>query len=132
MFRGTQVDDFWKSVFDWTIDARSFRFSIHMTLEYTPDSRARSRNFRVDVAGSTAIRRASPYFVFSPTMRLYASSMRAIGVTLPSSAAVLVAVGALAGWMPAHRASRIDPAEGLRDSQLRAGRAVRPAHRHQS
>ena len=37
-------------------------------------------------------------------------------VTLASSAAVLAAVGALAGWMPAHRASRIDPAEVLRDS----------------
>jgi len=35
--------------------------------------------------------------------------------TLASSAAVLAAVGALAGWMPAHRASRIDPAEVLRD-----------------
>ena len=36
-------------------------------------------------------------------------------LTLASSAAVLAAVGALAGWMPAHRASRIDPAEVLRD-----------------
>lgn len=36
-------------------------------------------------------------------------------VTLVSSAAVLSAVGALAAWMPAHRASRIDPAEVLRE-----------------
>ena len=35
--------------------------------------------------------------------------------TLTSSAAVLAAVGALAGWVPAHRASRIDPAAVLRD-----------------
>jgi len=36
--------------------------------------------------------------------------------TLVVSAAVLGAVGALAGWLPAYRASRIDPAEVLRDS----------------
>ena len=36
--------------------------------------------------------------------------------TLAGSAAVLAAVGALAGWLPAYRASRIDPAEVLRDS----------------
>jgi putative ABC transport system permease protein len=37
-------------------------------------------------------------------------------MTLVGSAAILAAVGALAGWLPAHRASRIDPAEVLRDS----------------
>jgi putative ABC transport system permease protein len=37
-------------------------------------------------------------------------------VTLASSAAVLAAVGTLAGWLPAYRASRIDPAEVLRES----------------
>jgi ABC-type antimicrobial peptide transport system permease subunit len=31
------------------------------------------------------------------------------------AAAVLAAVGAIAGWVPAHRASRIDPAEVLRE-----------------
>jgi putative ABC transport system permease protein len=36
--------------------------------------------------------------------------------TLAGSAGVLAAVGALAGWLPARRASRIDPAEVLRDS----------------
>jgi len=36
--------------------------------------------------------------------------------TLVQAAAVLAAIGALAGWLPAHRASRIDPAEVLRDS----------------
>ncbi|HEV2983813.1 MAG TPA: FtsX-like permease family protein [Vicinamibacterales bacterium] len=36
--------------------------------------------------------------------------------TLAASAAVLAAVGAIAGWLPARRASRIDPAEVLRDS----------------
>ena len=36
-------------------------------------------------------------------------------VTLTSSAAVLAAVGALAGWLPASRASRINPAEVLRE-----------------
>jgi ABC-type antimicrobial peptide transport system permease subunit len=35
--------------------------------------------------------------------------------TLAASAAVLMAVGALAGWLPARRASRIDPARVLRD-----------------
>jgi ABC-type antimicrobial peptide transport system permease subunit len=37
-------------------------------------------------------------------------------VTLASAAVALSAVGALAGWLPAYRASRIDPAEVLRDS----------------
>ncbi|MBI3400362.1 MAG: ABC transporter permease [Acidobacteria bacterium] len=36
--------------------------------------------------------------------------------TLVGSAVTLAAVGALAGWLPARRASRIDPAEVLRDS----------------
>jgi putative ABC transport system permease protein len=38
------------------------------------------------------------------------------GVTLVSAALTLTAVGAIAGWLPAHRASRIDPARVLRDS----------------
>jgi len=36
--------------------------------------------------------------------------------TMVSAVAILGAVGALAGWVPAHRASRIDPASVLRDS----------------
>src|SRR4051812_5857208 len=36
--------------------------------------------------------------------------------TLAAAAIVLSAVGAAAGWLPAHRASRIDPAEVLRDA----------------
>src|SRR3954447_6769923 len=37
-------------------------------------------------------------------------------LTLVGAAVVLTTVGALAGWLPAYRASRIDPAEVLRDS----------------
>jgi ABC-type antimicrobial peptide transport system permease subunit len=36
--------------------------------------------------------------------------------TLVGAVIVLAAVGAAAGWLPAHRASRIDPAEVLRES----------------
>ena len=36
-------------------------------------------------------------------------------VTLAASAAVLAAVGALAGWLPARRASRVDAATVLRE-----------------
>ena len=36
--------------------------------------------------------------------------------TLLAAGAVLAAVGAMAGWLPAYRASRIDPAAVLRDS----------------
>ena len=38
-------------------------------------------------------------------------------ITLAPSAAALAAVGALAGWLPAYGASRIDPAQVLRDAQ---------------
>jgi putative ABC transport system permease protein len=37
-------------------------------------------------------------------------------VTLAGAAVVLATVGAVAGWLPAYRASQIDPAEVLRDS----------------
>ena len=36
--------------------------------------------------------------------------------TLISSAIVLAAIGVLAGWVPAYRASRVDPAEVLRET----------------
>jgi ABC-type antimicrobial peptide transport system permease subunit len=36
--------------------------------------------------------------------------------TLVGAVITLVAVSALAGWLPAYRASRIDPAEVLRES----------------
>jgi putative ABC transport system permease protein len=37
-------------------------------------------------------------------------------VTLTGSVVVLATVSALAGWLPAYRASRVDPAEVLRES----------------
>jgi ABC-type antimicrobial peptide transport system permease subunit len=36
--------------------------------------------------------------------------------TLVGSAALLATIGAIAGWVPAYRASRIDPAEVLRET----------------
>jgi len=36
--------------------------------------------------------------------------------TLVGAAITLVAVGTVAGWLPAYRASRIDPAEVLRET----------------
>ena len=37
-------------------------------------------------------------------------------VTLLTAALTLTTVGAIAGWLPAHRASRINPTQVLRDS----------------
>ena len=37
-------------------------------------------------------------------------------MTIAMAALILTAVGALAGWIPARRASRIDPAQVLRDA----------------
>jgi putative ABC transport system permease protein len=37
-------------------------------------------------------------------------------VTLAGGALILAAIGALAGWLPARRASRIDPLEVLRNN----------------
>ncbi len=37
------------------------------------------------------------------------------GVTLAGAVLLLAAVGAFAGWIPAHRASHIDPARVLRE-----------------
>jgi putative ABC transport system permease protein len=45
---------------------------------------------------------------------LYGVEPRDAG-TMVSAVAVLAAVGTLAGWLPAHRASRIDPASVLRE-----------------
>jgi ABC-type antimicrobial peptide transport system permease subunit len=38
-----------------------------------------------------------------------------VWATFAVAALVLVAIGALAGWVPARRASRIDPARVLRE-----------------
>jgi ABC-type antimicrobial peptide transport system permease subunit len=45
-----------------------------------------------------------------------ALSLALAPLTIAGAAFVLGAVGALAGWLPAYRASRIDPAQVLRDS----------------
>jgi len=44
------------------------------------------------------------------------SAVAALWLAAAGAAVVLGAIGALAGWLPAFRASRIDPAEVLRDS----------------
>jgi ABC-type antimicrobial peptide transport system permease subunit len=36
--------------------------------------------------------------------------------TLIASAATLALIGAVAGWLPAHRASRLDPTQVLHDN----------------
>jgi putative ABC transport system permease protein len=51
-------------------------------------------------------------------------------ITFAGSVAALATVGAISGWLPAYRASRVDPAEVLRDCCGRQrpirGRVYRP------
>ena len=50
-------------------------------------------------------------------LRLTGYALAQVALAVPTlAAAVLVAVGALAGWLPARRAARLDPATVLRDA----------------
>jgi ABC-type antimicrobial peptide transport system permease subunit len=64
------------------------------------------------VAVGTVLALAAARFV---TALLYGLEPRD-PATLAAAAITLAAVGVFAGWLPAYRASRIDPAEVLRES----------------
>jgi hypothetical protein len=70
------------------------------------------RAFTTPVAAGAVLRWWAAQFV-SATL-LYEIEARDLA-SFAGSAAVLVAVGALAGWLPARRAARIDPAQGLKE-----------------
>jgi predicted permease len=66
----------------------------------------------VGVFIGTAVSLLSSQFIASLLYDLHPGD----AVTLVSAALTLTVVGAIAGWLPAYRASRIDPTEVLRDS----------------
>jgi putative ABC transport system permease protein len=102
----------------YTVSSRRNEIGIRMALGAAPHSVVRLVFCRVSILVTVGVLVGLGVSLWASKFiapLLYSVEPRDF-VTLASSAAVLAAVGAVAGWMPAHGASRIDPAEVLRDS----------------
>jgi putative ABC transport system permease protein len=105
-------------VTSYAVSRQRTEIGIRMALGATPGSVGRLVMSRVTVmiaAGIVAGGVSSVWATRFVSALLYGIEARDLA-TLAGSAAVLASVGALAGWLPARRASRIDPAQVLRES----------------
>jgi predicted permease len=101
-----------------TVNRRRGEIAIRMALGASPDDVVRLVFTRVSIlvgAGVTVGAAASVWLSRFVAPLLYGLGPRD-PLTLGAAALTLATIGALAGWLPAFRASRIDPAEVLRDN----------------
>src|SRR6185503_11959903 len=101
-----------------TVNRRRGEIAIRMALGASPDDVVRLVFTRVSilVCAGVAVGAAASVWL----SRFVAPLLYGLGprdpLTLGAAALTLATIGALAGWLPAFRASRIDPAQVLRDN----------------
>ena len=105
-------------VTSYAVSRRRREIGIRMALGATPSGVVRLVLSRVTTLVGIGVAIGAGVSVWASTLvapLLYGLEPRD-PATLAAASIVLAAVGAAAGWLPAHRASRIDPAEVLRES----------------
>jgi predicted permease len=102
----------------YAVARRRIEIGIRMAIGAAPADVVRMVLSRVSLLVGVGVVAGAGVSVWASTFLaslLYGLEPRDPG-TLVASAAILAAVGVLAGWLPAWRASRVDPAEVLRQS----------------